>query len=243
MHYGGALDSVRTLAPVLAPTEARGPSVPPAVSRPAPPGRAELGPPANGPEPETAEERASARSWWLIPAVIIVAIIAVLVGLHLVESYFPGLRSPVQPPLVTYAVTSDLCNASLGTNCVGNSFVLPATTLSGTTNTTGCDTVPTLGPGEQLWLNLTNGGTSPIDGILLATTTFGKSPVSWSGNPWRVFGNVSDAGTAPWSQSVPTGAASYVVPVPSTHADWCLGWWMPSGSTQITLNSDVTLTC
>ncbi len=194
-------------------------------------------------DPTPEEEKAAARSWWLVPAVVVLAIVLVIAGVYIVERYLPGLHSPVQPTPVTIGEFRDLCELSSGANCQGSSIALPETSATGgVTNTTGCDTVPVLGPSELLWLNITNAGPNRVLAIVLAPGQYAGGTVSWTLTPWLVQNNSSEIRAAPWFQGVAPGSSSLAVPIPQTNPSWCFGWWVPSGSVQLTLNSDLSVT-
>ncbi|HEV2316541.1 MAG TPA: hypothetical protein VGV89_03075 [Thermoplasmata archaeon] len=176
--------------------------------------------------------------WVAVVVVIAVVIVAVLAAIQFLPQ-LTQLGKPGQGSTTAHGMRSDLCNETLGVNCPGNAIDLPATGGGGTSNTSGCDSLPALGPHELAWLNYT--ASSPIDGIVVPTgkyTGFG----SFSVDPSGFLNNTTDFRSNIWFSGLAGGGHNAVVPIPASSEGWCLGWYEPGSPSTVTWNDDLVVT-
>ncbi|HZY92211.1 MAG TPA: hypothetical protein VFG07_05515 [Thermoplasmata archaeon] len=190
------------------------------------------------PRPGPGAAPGPALSWVAVVVVIAVVIVAVLASIQLLPQ-LAQLGRTGNGSAAAHGARANLCNETLGVNCPGNAIDLPATGGRGTSNTSSCDPIPSLGPHELAWLNYTASG--PIYGIVVPTakyTGFG----SFSVDPSGFLNNTTDFRTNIWFSGLAGGGHNAVVPISASSGGWCLGWYEPGSPSTVTWDDDLVVT-
>jgi hypothetical protein len=187
--------------------------------------------------PVTEEAPSEGGGWGVVVLAIAVVVIILLAGLFALGRFPGSIGNNGHPGAPGPGVVVDLCNASRGIDCTGNRIVLPGTAGGTIQNHTVCDSFPSAGGGEELWLNFTT--SAPATGVVLPQANYGGSG-GFAADPVGFLANASDRRQTGWASQNVTGSDTALVQVPSDGGTWCVSWYAPvyPGAT-ITWTSDV----
>ncbi|MCI4353999.1 MAG: hypothetical protein L3K06_01365 [Thermoplasmata archaeon] len=165
-------------------------------------------------------------------------VLVALAGLELLPIYLASHPAPTAPG-PGHGTLADLCTPTTGTDCRGNTFVLPETVNGNLVNATGCDAFASWGASEILWLNYTVD--APIYSVVLPSVVFGAS-LGWTVDAFELVANQTALRSALWLSPLASGTFSEAIHVPNGGGTYCIGWWAPLAQATVQWQGDVTVT-
>jgi len=205
-----------------------------------PPTPKELEAAADGrpPEPPEAPPPKSAR-WVILVLTIGIAIVVLVASIGLLTHFLAGAPAGAQKTSGSL-VRVDLCQNTSGADCKGNQIVLPYESSAGLSeNVTSCYAVYPKGDSARLWMNFST--TSRIYGVLIPEPLYRGAVTSYFTNPSGFYNSSAAVAQAAWNSGQVFGGALVNVSIPSGFPEWCMAWWNPGTTGEITFTADVYL--
>lgn len=168
------------------------------------------------------------RGWWAVAGIAIAVLVVVAV-----------LAVVVPRPRAASTASSDLCGGAAGPNCQGYQTTLPYEVGGVVRNVSQCDEFGSSGRQPELVFNYSEFGT--IYGVVVPQPYYDGVNLSFLYNPYGYLHDAWAVSQTAWIEYPTIGIHAVNITLPSIAHTWCLAWWNPGTTGEVTLTTDVDL--